>query len=127
MKLHADPAADNNRFTHLGADYVVVNARRYAQNVLVFADRVETDWTTHDFETLDETDFQHLRHCGAEIVLLGTGSRQRFPPAACRAFWNPGKVALEAMNTPAACRTFNVLVSEGRKVAAALLLPPKAE
>lgn len=122
MKLHLEPDLGLNRFTRLGADHVVVNTERFAQNVLVLADRVTPLWTAHTFETLDEGDFRLLAGCGADIVLLGTGTRQRFLHARLR-LWKPAaRIALEVMTTAAACRTYNILVSEGRRAAAALLI-----
>ena len=83
-------------------------------------DRTE-DWPVTRFADLRAEDFAFLRDLQAEIVLLGTGPRQRFPhPRLTAALANAG-VGLEVMDVQAACRTYNILVAEERKVAAALL------
>jgi uncharacterized protein len=121
MKLHADHNPALKCFTGYGAGYVAVNQERYALPLLVLPDRVETAWTTRGFDELESDDFARLVACGAKIVLLGTGSRQRFlSPARLFPLTEAG-IGFESMNTAAACRTYNILASEGRKVAAALL------
>ena len=73
-------------------------------------------------ETLCEDDFATLAGLGAEILLLGTGNSLRFPSPALLQPLMAARTGLEVMDTRAACRTFNILAAEGRKVAAAILL-----
>ena len=85
-------------------------------------DRLIPDWTDATFETLSVRDIELLASLDAEIVLLGTGDRLRFPsPELLRPLVRLQK-GLEVMDLPAACRTYNVLMGEGRKVAVGLLL-----
>jgi uncharacterized protein len=122
MKLHADHNPAYNHFTQHGPGYVAVNQTRFSGALLVLPDRLETDWTPHAFHELETRDFAYLAACGADIVLLGTGSRQRFlHPSRFSSLIEAG-IGLEIMNTAAACRTYNILASENRKVAAALLI-----
>ena len=74
------------------------------------------------FEALAESDFEAIRTLGPEILLLGTGDRQRFPAPSLLRPLIEARIGYEIMDLPAACRTFNILASEGRKVAAALLI-----
>ena len=74
-----------------------------------------------NFDALSAEDFKPLAALGVEIVLLGTGRRQRFPHPRLTASLAQAKVGLEVMDTKAACRTYNILVAEARKVALALL------
>jgi uncharacterized protein len=83
-------------------------------------ERVEP-WPTASFEALAEADFERLRALDPEVVLLGTGARQRFPHPRLARPLAEARIGLEVMNTPAACRTYNILMAEGRKVVAALL------
>lgn len=122
MKLHVDNNAHLKLFTSLGESFVAVNLERFERNVLVLPDRVEADWTPNSFAGLTSDDFAKLANCGAEIVLLGTGSRLRFPHPSLQAPLMAAHIGLEVMDTAAACRTYNILASEGRKVAAALLI-----
>jgi len=82
------------------------------------------DWGVQSFADLNAAHFQRLLALDPELVILGSGSRLRFPPPALlRALIERG-IGVETMDTPAACRTYNVLVSERRSVVAALLLEP---
>ena len=120
MKLHATRASGVNTITGYGEGYVMVNGERRASSVVVLPDRIEP-WDRQEFSQLTEADFQFLKDLGAEIVLLGTGARQRFPHPRLTAALAQAGIGLEVMDTQAACRTYNILVAEERKVAAALL------
>jgi len=99
----------------------MVNRQRYGHSLVVLHDRIVTDWQPAGFDQLDAGDFTRLAELGPEIVLLGTGARLRFPrPELTRALIE-ARIGLEVMDLQAACRTFNILAAEGRKVAAALL------
>jgi len=109
-----------NTITGYGEGYVMINGERRASSVVVLPDRVEP-WQAGAFDTLTPDDFQFLKSLGAEIVLLGTGPRQRFPHPRLTAELAKAGIGLEVMDLQAACRTYNILVAEERKVAAALL------
>ncbi len=120
VKLHASLPGAVNTFTGYGEGYVMLNARRRETSVVVLPERV-VEWPARSFDALTLEDFSFLLELNAEIVLLGTGARQRFPhPRLTRSLAAAG-VGLEVMDVQAACRTYNILVAEGRKVAAALL------
>ena len=121
MKLHLAAATTENRFTGYGRGYVMVNNVRHEKNIIVLPERL-MQWDVAAFQELGGQDFEFLASLAPEIVLLGTGSSLRFPhPALSQSLVNAG-IGLEVMNTQAACRTYNILMAEGRKVAAALLL-----
>ena len=120
MKLHASTPAGANTITAYGDDYVMVNGARRDSSVIVTAAEVKP-WRATDFDHLQEEDFAELAGLGAEIVLLGTGARQRFPHPKLTASLGAARVALEVMDLKAACRTYNILVAEARKVALALV------
>ena len=120
MKLHASGASGVNTITGYGEGYVMVNGERRASSVVVLPDRIEA-WERKEFSQLTEADFEFFKNLGAEIVLLGTGARQRFPHPRLTAALAHAGIGLEVMDTQAACRTYNILVAEERKVAAALL------
>lgn len=122
MKLHLANLGDTKLFTAHGADHVMVNRERYNSSIVVLAQEVREDWHVASFDALDETHFAYLLALKPEVVLLGTGSQQRFPhPRLYRALTDAG-IGVECMTTPAACRTYNILVAEDRKVIAAILL-----
>ncbi len=120
MKLHAATPSAANTITAYGDDYVKVNGARHDSSVIVTPSDVKR-WSAADFEHLKEEDFAELANLGAEIVLLGTGPRQRFPHPSLTAPLGAARVGLEVMDLKAACRTYNILVAEERKVALALV------
>ena len=121
MKLHASLPSGVNTITGYGEGYVVVNGERRDSSVVVLPDRIE-QWPVKGFDHLSAEDFAFLKSLKAEIVLLGTGSRQRFPHPRLTAALAQAGIGLEVMDVQAACLTYNILVAEERKVAAALLL-----
>lgn len=121
MKLHTSNPAGLNLFTAYGDDYVAVNQQKYDKNLIVLPENLISGWSTATIETLADADMQQLLTLGVEVILLGTGQRLRFPAAALMRPFAPAGIGLEVMDMQAACRTYNILASEGRKVAAALL------
>src|SRR5262249_31677613 len=123
MKFHLS-TAEGNVFTGHGADYVRLGVIEYRENLLVTPERIVTGGAAGGFEPLTEADFGALAALEPEVALLGTGATLRFPnPSLTRPLINAG-IGLEVMDTPAACRTFNILAAEGRKVVAAVLVGP---
>lgn len=121
MKLHLANLGETKLFTAYGSDHVMVNGERYSNSIVVLAEEVRHDWGPASFDELSEAHFSYFLPLKPEILLLGTGARQRFPhPRLYRALTHAG-IALECMDTPAACRTYNILVAEDRKVLAAIL------
>lgn len=122
MKLHLSSGSAQNIFTAHGDGYVAINGRPYRHAVAVMPDRVLEDWRPAGFEAMSAQDFSFFLAHRPDVLLLGTGIEQRFVhPELHRALTDAG-IAVECMNTPAACRTYNILVAEDRKVAAAILL-----
>ena len=121
MKLHLSNISGINAFTGYGEGYVMVNRLRYERNMVVLPDRLVTEWQPASFDALNAADFAALAELTPELVLLGTGARLRFPrPELTRGLLAAG-IGLEVMDLRSACRTYNILAAEERKVAAALL------
>ena len=122
MKLHLSNPGDIKLFTAHGAGHVMVNGERYERSIVVLAEEVRVDWAASGFDVLQEAHFDYFLALKPDVLLLGTGAGQRFPhPRLYRALTDAG-IGLECMDTPAACRTYNILVAEGRRVIAAILL-----
>ena len=120
MKLHASVPGNANVINAYGEGYVMVNGARHDASVIVMAGEVRP-WQASSFATLTPEDFDVLRNLGLEIVVLGTGPKQRFPHPRLTAALARAGIGVEVMDVQAACRTYNILVAEERKVAAALL------
>jgi uncharacterized protein len=122
MKFHlATPSG--NLVTGFGPGWVRVGTQEYRSGIVLTPDAV-TVWSPTGFDALTEADFAGLLAHTPEIVLLGTGSTLRFPHPRLTRTIAEARVGLEVMDTPAACRTFNILAGEGRKVVAALIVAP---
>ena len=121
MKFHLSTTA-GNVVTGLGPGWIRIGADEYRENVVLTSDAVATGWAAAGFDGLTADDFAQLLAQKPEVVLFGAGPTIRFPhPRLTRALTDAG-VGVEVMDTPAACRTFNILAAEGRSVVAALLL-----
>ena len=122
MKLHLDPATAKNAITGYGEGYVMVNRQRFERSLVVLPDRIIADWPATSFEALAPGHLAALAGLDLEIILLGTGARLRFPrPEIMQSLAGSG-VGVEVMDVQAACRTYNILLAEDRRVAAALLI-----
>ena len=109
------------RITSYGAGYFVIGDRTVRRSVILTPGGTVEPWAPAVSSDLDEDHLRRLVSYRPEVVLLGTGTRQTFPPAKLfRPFAESG-VGLEVMDTPAACRTWNVLAAEGRAVVAGML------
>jgi uncharacterized protein len=121
MKFHLSVNPGRNIFTAHGAGYVQVNAQRFEQPIIVTPEQVLVDWSASTFAALTEADFYPFLALKPEVLLLGTGSQHHFAhPQLYRALSAAG-IGVECMSTPAACRTFNILMAEDRKVVVGIL------
>jgi len=121
MKFHLQaPAA--NVIRALGADWVRIGESEYRQNLIVTPDAIATGWAPDGFAALKAGDFAGLLQHRPELVLLGTGATQRFPHPRLLSALSDARVGVEMMDTRAACRTFNILIAEDRRVVAALIV-----
>lgn len=122
MKLHLNSPDGRYQFTGYGDDHVQVNNQRLDFGLVISPTMLDPEvFCGLVFEALEVSHFEWLRAQQAEIVLLGTGERLRFPhPSLTRPLIEAG-IGLEVMDTGAVCRTYNLLASEGRKVLAVIL------
>ena len=120
MKLHRSSPTPAQTITAYGDDYVKVNGERVGASAVVTPEKT-VEWENRTFEALSRDDFAFLATLDLEIVLLGTGPRQRFPHPRLTAPLAQAGIGLEVMDLKAACRTYNILVAEERKVGLALL------
>ncbi len=122
LKLHLSKSSKQNIFTGYGLGYVVVNQKRYERSLIVLPDHIIENWQIQTFEQLSAEHFELLLPLQPEIMLLGTGTTLRFPCPSITKKLIALKTGVEVMDTNAACRTYNILMAEGRNVAAALLI-----
>jgi len=127
MKLHLNTDAGQSLFPGYGADHVLINGRRFDTSLLLTPRGIEVaPWVGLSFEALTPAHFEWVASRELDILLLGTGTRLRFPhPSLTRALVE-AQIGLEVMDIGALCRTYNILVLEGRSVGAAVLIEPAA-
>ncbi len=124
MKLHAEPRSSRNTVTACGSDHVAVNGQTYRRSLLLLPGHLDAAWGPASYVQLALEHIVPLAQLECDVILLGTGQRQRFPsPAVLRPCYEAGR-GIEIMDTAAACRTYNLLMTEGRIVAAALIIEP---
>ncbi|MEO8384892.1 MAG: Mth938-like domain-containing protein [Betaproteobacteria bacterium] len=126
MKLHLDTITGTNAITGHGQGYIAINGKNIGNAVIVLPERIIDPWVTSassaSAQTLCIADFADLLALKPELVVFGSGSAFQFPDRAIIAEFAKARIGFEVMSTPAACRTYNVLMSEGRKIAVALLI-----
>jgi uncharacterized protein len=121
VKFHLQ-AATGNVVTGFGRGWIRIGAAEYRENFLLDPSEIVPGWGREGFDALVPEDFARMLAMSPEIALLGTGTRQRFPhPRLYRALTEAG-IGLEVMDTGAACRTYNIIAGEGRRVAAGLII-----
>ncbi len=123
MKLHATTTQQYQTVTGYEADWVEINAVRFAYSLIVLPESAPVSWQVNAFESLSSLDFDPLVAAAPDLVILGTGSRQRFVAPSLIGELLSRRIGVECMDNQAACRTYNILMAEGRKVALALIIP----
>ncbi len=126
MKFQPDVLAGTNVITRHDADALWVGNQRFGHSLLLPWTGLVLPWAPSRPDDLDASHFEAILALQPELVIFGSGPRLKFvAPGLMRALIDR-RIGVETMDTPAACRTFNVLVSEGRSAVAALLMAPAA-
>ena len=113
------------RYFLRGADgaSALVNERRIERSFVIAPQALVEDWPVRDAATMAPGDVDALLALDPELIVLGTGARQRFPPAAVMAACLQRGIGIEVMTNAAAARTYSVLAGEGRRVVAGFVFP----
>ena len=122
MKLSLDLPARINVIRAYGPGELRIGEATYRSSVIVTASALIEDWRPARMDDLQPADLEPVVALKPAVLLIGSGPRQQFPDRAVLAALYAARIGFEIMDTGAACRTYNVLVAEGRDVAAALML-----
>jgi uncharacterized protein len=122
LKIERELPDGRNAFTGYGDGYVEVGGTRYRESLVVNAERIVLDWPARSVDMLSADHIAAIVELKPEIVLIGTGAQFQFPEPMLLAPLQKAGIGVEVMDTHAACRTYNILLGEGRNVAAALIL-----
>jgi uncharacterized protein len=122
MRIQLETGGNAMLIQTYGPSQIVINQDRYNMSLIVQPERVLPDWPPQTVDELALPHIQMLADLGPEVVLIGTGQRLHFPRAELLAPLVVAGIGWEIMDTGAACRTYNILMGEGRKVTAALMM-----
>ncbi len=123
MKISLDDNSDqNNRIASYDTGLFLINGETYTHSIIITRNTLVEHWPPITLEDLATQHIEQLINLDPEIIILGTGKQQLFPSVEILAPVYDAGMGLEIMDTGAACRSFNLLASEGRKVAAGLIL-----
>lgn len=122
MKLHHSNQDGLNIIRAYTDNSVTINEETFTRSVVVQAHYLEPEWQPQSIDEIDSAALRELAKLDTEIILLGTGQQQHFPDRRLFVPLYDRNIGIEVMDTPAACRTYNILLEEGRTVTAALLI-----
>jgi uncharacterized protein len=127
MKLHSTPTQHYQTVTAYDDAGVEINAVRFTYSLVVMPENPPVAWAPPSFDALAAEHFSQIEAAAPDVVILGTGHRQRFVHPRLTAALTARRIGVECMDNQAACRTYNILMSEGRKVALALIFETAAQ
>ena len=123
MKLHVTSTQQYQTVTGYEDDWIEINAIRFDYSLIVLPEVAPMVWPVKSFEALEASDLEAIAAHSPDLLILGTGAKQRFAhPRLINGLLTRG-IGVECMDNQAACRTYNILMTEGRKVALALIMP----
>lgn len=126
MKLHTTSTQQYQTITAYDNAGVDINNTRYTASLIVLPESPPTPWPATSFDTLSAAHFEQIDAVRPDVVILGTGARQRFVHPKLTTALTSRRIGVECMDNQAACRTYNILMAEGRKVALALIFETTA-
>ncbi len=123
MKFSEDTPSDGYYITAYERHQISINGRTFASSLVIAPNKLLTDWTITNIDNLTAEHIEPIVQLNPELVLLGTGQTLKFPEVEAYATLIRQGIGIEVMDTGAACRTYNILMSEGRRVIAGLIMP----
>lgn len=122
MKLHPTSTQQYQTVTAYDDTGIEINAVHFDHSLIVLPETAPVAWPIASFDELSVAHFDQIDATAPDVVILGTGRRQRFVHPALTAALTARRIGVECMDNHAACRTYNILMAEGRKVALALII-----
>jgi uncharacterized protein len=122
MKFHLIQSDNKNLITGYDLNWVEVNQERHQTSLIMTPNKLLLEWPVKTLEDIKENSFEAIESLNIEIILLGTGSKQEHLEPRLLEYFAKKNMAIECMNNQSACRTYNILANEERKVLLALML-----
>lgn len=123
MQFTEDNSPSENFITRYAQGLIEINHQKFEQSLLVFPDQATEIWACEEIGAVNQSNLSVVVEYQPELLIIGSGAKFAFPDFAVQAWLQANGIGCEVMDSAAACRTYNVLVTERRKVVAALLLP----
>ena len=122
MKFAQDSQEDGYVITAYDDNSVSINGKSFTQSLVVASTRLNENWNIADIKLLSSSHIEEILSFQPELVIIGTGNRLFFPEIEIYSGIIKHGIGVDFMDTGAACRTYNILMSEGRDVVAGLIL-----
>jgi uncharacterized protein len=122
MKFHLIQSDNKNLITGYDLNWVEVNQTRHQSSLIMTPDRLFPEWSVKTTKDIKENSFEAIESLDIEIILLGTGNKQEHLESRLLEYFSKKNIAIESMRNQSACRTYNILANEERKVLLALML-----
>lgn len=122
MKFHLIQSDNKNLITGYDLNWVEVNQVRHQSSLIVTPDQLLLEWSVKTIKDINENSFEAIKFLDIEIILLGTGNTQEHLEPRLLEYFSKKNIAIESMSNQSACRTYNILANEERKVLLALML-----
>jgi uncharacterized protein len=122
MKFHLIQSDNKNLITGYDLNWVEVNQTRHQSSLIMTPDRLFPEWSVKTTKDIKENSFEAIESLDIEIILLGTGNKQEHLEPKLLEYFSKKNIAIESMSNQSACRTYNILANEERKVLLALML-----
>ncbi|MEK0412437.1 MAG: hypothetical protein RL626_473 [Pseudomonadota bacterium] len=122
MKFHLIQSDNKNLITGYDSNWVEVNQERYHSSLIMTPNQLLLEWPVKSIKDIKENSFEAIESLNVEIILLGTGNIQEHLEPRLIEYFSKKNIAIESMNNQSACRTYNILANEERKVLLALMI-----
>lgn len=122
MKFHLIQSDNKNLITGYDLNWVEVNQVRHQSSLIVTPDQLLLEWSVKTIKDINDNSFEAIKSLDIEIILLGTGNTQEHLEPRLLEYFSKKNIAIESMSNQSACRTYNILANEERKVLLALML-----
>ncbi len=122
MKFHLIQSDNKNLITGYDLNWVEVNQTRHESSLIMTPDRLFLEWSVKTIKDMKVNSFEAIESLDIEIILLGTGNTQEHLEPKLLEYFSKKNIAIESMSNQSACRTYNILANEERKVLLALML-----
>lgn len=122
MKFHLIQSDNKNLITGYDLHWVEVNQVRHQSSLIMTPDQLLLEWPVKTIKDIKESSFEAITSLEIEIILLGTGNTQEHLEPRLLEYFSKKNIAVESMSNQSACRTYNILANEERKVLLALML-----